>query len=271
MKDRAKSATPRRGASRLQPVEQKAEKVRKPRFTGLRHIPWPLLLVVVIVSGFIYGSVSLPSVFVKYLDKPVQHVVVTGQIGNINVSELKQAVLHLGEKGFVSTDMDALRERAEQFGWARAVKVQRFWPYGIELNVQEHVPVARWGEDSLLSSDGEVFHVPDTEPFKALPNLMGIEGQELEMMATYSDLSRLLAPIGLTIESLTRSSRGAWQLVCRNQLKLNLGRDQVSQKVSKFVSVYRLALYKNIEQIEQVDLRYTNGLAVAWKSQEQQI
>jgi cell division protein FtsQ len=98
-----------------------------------------------------------------------------------------------------------------------------------------------------------------------------VPGHELELMATYRDLSRLLAPVGMSIESLTRSSRGAWQLVCRNKLELNLGRDQINQKISKFVSVYKLALKEKIEQIERVDLRYTNGLAVAWKAQQEKI
>ena len=90
-------------------------------------------------------------------------------------------------------------------------------------------------------------------------------------MATYSDLNRQLAAAGLIIESLKQSSRGAWQLVCRNRLKLNLGRDRVNEKISKFVTVFKLSLHKQVEQIEQVDLRYTNGLAVAWKAPKKEL
>ncbi|GLQ33258.1 cell division protein FtsQ/DivIB [Litoribrevibacter albus] len=271
MRDHAQPRTPRRGASRLAAEDVVPKQKRKPKLLWLKHIPWPLLCLVMMLSGFIYGSASLAKLLVEYLDQPIQQVVISGDSSRLDVDKLKKTMLALGQQGFISADMTVLRNAAEEFGWVDTVKIQRFWPYGVELVVQEHVPVARWGNNALLSSEGEVFEVLDTEPFQVLPNLQSVEGRELEMMATYRDLSRLLSPVGLTIESLTRSSRGAWQLVCRNQLVLNLGRDQVSQKVSKFVTVYRLALHDKIEKIERVDLRYTNGLAVAWKAQEQQI
>jgi cell division protein FtsQ len=224
-----------------------------------------------VFSGFLYGGASLTRLLINYLDQPIQHVVVSGGSEQLNVAALKKRLLELGERGFISTDVSDLRNEAETFGWVDTVKIRRFWPYGVELIVKEHVPVARWGDSALLSSEGEVFEVDDTEPFSALPKLYSVPGHELELMATYRDLSRLLAPVGMSIESLTRSSRGAWQLVCRNKLELNLGRDQINQKISKFVSVYKLALKEKIEQIERVDLRYTNGLAVAWKAQQEKI
>ena len=270
MRDKQRSVSPRRGASRLAKPEVEV-KQRKPKLIWLKHIPWPLLSLVVLISGFIYGAVVATKVMIEYLDQPIQLVVVKGDTENLDVAELKSQVLQLGESGFVSTDMDAVRTLTERFGWVQSVKIKRFWPYGVELTIEEHIPVARWGTQHLLSSEGETFEVVDTTGFRDLPELYGNEGQELELMASYRDLSHLLASIGMSIESLTRSSRGAWQLVCRNKLKLNLGRDQVNQKVSKFVSVYKLTLHKKIEQIEHIDLRYTNGLAVAWKSQEQKI
>lgn len=271
MRDKAKPTEPRRGASRTVSVESKPGRRKRPSLVWLKHIPWPLILVVMVLSGFIYGSASLTRMFINYLDQPIQRVVISGDTNQLDVARLKETLLAIGQAGFVSTDMSELRAEAETFGWVDTVKIHRFWPYGIELTVNEHIPVARWGEHALLSSEGEVFQVADTAEFGVLPKLNADEGHELEMMATYRDLSRLLAPIGMSIESLTRSSRGAWQLVSRNKIQLNLGRDRVGQKVSKFVTVYKLALQDKVEQIERVDLRYTNGLAVAWKAQQQKI
>jgi cell division protein FtsQ len=272
MRKTTSPAKPKRGASRHQVASDvKPVKKRVRRGAFLKNIPWPLLCVVLFVSGFGYGSFTLSRLFVDYLDQPIQNVVILGDTENLNADQLTHRVMLEGQAGFVSTDMEQVREIAESFGWVRTVKIRRFWPYGVELNIDEHVPVARWGNGSLLSNEGEVYPVANTARFTSLPNLFGNEGQELELMATYSELSRQLAPVGLSIESLTRSSRGAWQLILRNELKLELGREQVSQKISNFVSVYKLTLHKQIEQIEQVDLRYTNGLAVSWKAREQKI
>ncbi|GAA3909512.1 cell division protein FtsQ/DivIB [Litoribacillus peritrichatus] len=262
-------STPRRGASRKVTEREPRKPRKKVRLDWFSRIPWSVLVVVMFVSGFIYSALFLGKEFIAFLDRPIVNVAISGDVAHVDSRALKQNVLEFGQKGFLSSDMEQLRQETERRGWIKTVVVKRFWPYGVELVLTEHTPVARWGERALLSAEGEVFEVVDTAPFSGLPVLDGSIGQELELMATYSDLNRQLSTVGLSIESLTQSSRGAWQLTCRNELKLNLGRDRLNEKMNKFVKVYRLALHKKIEEIEQVDLRYTNGLAVAWKPSEQ--
>lgn len=265
----------RKGATRRVEPEHEGSTKTTRRFSGVKNvskgltrIPWPLLSLVLICGLVGYGVVSLGKSFYLYLDQPLIQVQVEGETRYVDVAALKSQILSQGKQGFVSSNMDHIRTEIEAFGWVKSAKLKRFWPYGLKVELDEHQPVARWGDQALLSAEGDVFEVPEQQAFTKLPKLTGIAGQELEMMAIYSDLNRQLWSLGLSIEHLHQSARGAWELVCNSGLKINLGKDQIQQKMSKFVKVYQLSLAKDIEKIEQVDLRYTNGLAVAWKAEE---
>ena len=49
-------------------------------------------------------------------------------------------------------------------------------------------------------------------------------------------------------------------------LQLLFGRDHLVEKVRRFAVVYEKELKEQIDKIERVDLRYANGLAVAWRT-----
>ena len=44
-----------------------------------------------------------------------------------------------------------------------------------------------------------------------------------------------------------------------------IGRDQISEKIRRFNLVWAAGLNKYVKNIAAVDLRYPNGLAVAWR------
>ena len=44
------------------------------------------------------------------------------------------------------------------------------------------------------------------------------------------------------------------------------GRDHLIEKMRRFAVVHEKELKEQIDKIERVDLRYANGLAVAWRA-----
>ena len=44
-----------------------------------------------------------------------------------------------------------------------------------------------------------------------------------------------------------------------------LGREQVGEKIKRLALVWESGLSQQVKQIKTIDLRYPNGLAVAWK------
>jgi cell division protein FtsQ len=55
-------------------------------------------------------------------------------------------------------------------------------------------------------------------------------------------------------------------LVLTDGLVISIGDGDVSEKIKRFITAHEQYLSKNLNEVKKVDLRYTNGLAVEWKS-----
>ena len=58
---------------------------------------------------------------------------------------------------------------------------------------------------------------------------------------------------------------GAWRVETDEGIELVLGREQVGEKIKRLALVWESGLSQQVKQIKTIDLRYPNGLAVAWK------
>ena len=63
----------------------------------------------------------------------------------------------VGRNGLVSVDLAAVSLAVRQIPWVDRARVGRAWPQGLTVEVVEQIPVARWGEASLLNARGEIF------------------------------------------------------------------------------------------------------------------
>jgi cell division protein FtsQ len=125
--------------------------------------------------------------------------------------------------------------------------------------VEEHVPLARWGDGELVNIHGERFAGrTDT----ALPLFVGPPGAEGEVARQYLRFAATVAPLGTALERVVLTPRFAWQLRLANGLHLMLGRDadQADARLRRFVAIYPSVERK--KQHEYVDLRYPNGFAL---------
>jgi cell division protein FtsQ len=126
--------------------------------------------------------------------------------------------------------------------------------------------VAFWNENSLLSTTGEIFN-PASETFPVgLPHFVGPDGQQISMLEFYSKINNLLNPLHLKLKRLELSPYLSWDLEFANGMKVRLGYKDVLTRVSHFVKVYQKIVGERAADVDYVDLRYPNGLAVRWKT-----
>ena len=85
-------------------------------------------------------------------------------------------------------------------------------------------------------------------------------------MLQYRQISQLLRPHGLQVAELRSDEKMAWQLMLGNGLTVVIGRDQVLEKIKRFLAVYKTRLREKQSEIVLVDVRYNNGVAVRWRS-----
>jgi cell division protein FtsQ len=82
------------------------------------------------------------------------------------------------------------------------------------------------------------------------------------MAAQFSVFASLLAPIGRVPVKLRLSERRAWEVELDNGAVLELGRNDLTARLQRFVSAYQNTVGKLPAQAYRIDLRYPNGFAL---------
>ena len=170
---------------------------------------------------------------------------------------------------FFTVDLERVRNSLEKLPWVREARVERRWPDTLVVSLVEHVPLARWNDDALVSEGGDVFGAAESAK---LPRLAGPEGSSAEVVAAYHRYQAALAPVGLTIDELRLSARRAWRMRLDSGMEVALGRQQTDARLARFVRLYARLFGPQPAENGQppavlpvplmVDLRYPDGFAV---------
>jgi len=263
-----KTAT-RRGATRQAPARgARRAAVRKTPRQWLKRI-WTVIsfavlaaLVIALVLNAERGWLLLK----PHVNPPISTVRVLGDLTAKNRLAVQKKSMTYSTGAFFSVDITAVRNAVEELPWVASAEVSRIWPDQLQVIIQEQLPVARWGNDALLSTQGYLFLAMDVEAYEHLPQLFGPENTQVRVMQQYLTFSQALRPLGYSIKQLEMRERGSWFVTTQTGLQLLFGRDHLVEKVRRFAVVYENELKQQIDKIERVDLRYANGLAVAWRA-----
>lgn len=205
-----------------------------------------------------------------WLDKPISEVSIKGQVHHLDGQGLAIALADQIKAPLLSLDVRRLRDEALANPWVHSAEVRRQWPAAVQVSIAEQVPVARWGDRGLLNHQGDIFWPDLSAGYDFLPKLNGPAHETRAIIAQFHDLSALFSSAGLRINGLTLESRGAWNLELDNGIHVVVGRDQLMPRLRRFLSIYEAELVQVAEKIDQIDIRYTNGVAVRWRTEERQ-
>ena len=201
------------------------------------------------------------------LDQPIRTVEVTGRFQHVAPAQIERLVARqVRNQGLLTVDLAAVSRALHTLPWVDAVSVERDWPHGLSVLVVEQVAAARWGEDGLVNANGERFAAGLSRFPAGLARLSGPDGSEAEVTQRYLAMQRRLAEAGLNIQALRLDARGAWQLDLANGITVRLGRSQVDERFEKFMSAALGIVERRAPDISYVDMRYTNGFAIGWRS-----
>jgi cell division protein FtsQ len=191
------------------------------------------------------------------------------QLRRVNAATVRSTALPRIKGNFFTADLDAVRQAFEAVPWVRKAVVRREWPNQLIVAVEEHLPMATWGDDGkLLSAKGDVFtaNLDEAEEDGDLPAFGGPGGSEKEVLARFSELQDWFAPAKLVPRGVQLSDRYAWSVQMQNGMNVELGREQdkstLRNRVDRLVSIYPQLAARLQDRIESVDMRYPNGLAL---------
>ncbi|KXS47573.1 MAG: cell division protein FtsQ, partial [Marinobacter sp. T13-3] len=200
------------------------------------------------------------------MDQQIVAVDVHGDfIGESRVAIERAAGEWVG-KSYFATDLEAIKSELEQRPWVASAAVKRVWPGRLEIDIREKKPLAYWTDGRLVSRSGELFTPPNPEVAGRLPRLAGPDERVREVIAMARTMSERLVGHGLGFAGLSLETRGAWTLTLNSGVEVVLGRDQVSRRFERFITVYENRLASRLNEVSRVDARYSNGVAVQWKA-----
>jgi len=196
---------------------------------------------------------------------PIKNVEVKSEFIRISEQQIQAIVAQNDLGGFFDTDVDSITASMRQLPWLETVTVRRVWPDTLQLEIRERKAIAYWNKDALLTVDGSVFS-PDAQSYpKGLPQLTGPVGTEKNVLKNYITLNADLKALNLNINELELDTRRAWIAGLDDGTVLDLGRKKINSRLQRFISIYADHIVTQKDNIDVVDLRYTNGFAVRWK------
>ena len=198
--------------------------------------------------------------------RPITDVKVTGTLRHVSPAQMKALIGPSLERGYFGIDVSQIRATLEALPWVERAQVRQSWPNRLEIGIHEHVPRARWGEHELLSYTGERFRPSPASIPKGLPLLSGPVDSEHRVLEQYQQFSELLKIAGLDIRGVSVDTRGSWRVTLDNGLVMLLGRKRMDKRLWRIARVYPVVVKPRVEDIERVDLRYSNGFAISWRN-----
>ncbi len=195
----------------------------------------------------------------------VKHVRIEGNLKNVDKPALQEAITAFLKEGMLHLPIKDIRQQVLKNKWVDDVRIQKRWPDTLHLLVTEQRPVAHWQKAAYLNYRGEAFFPQHIVEFDELPALSGPEGNGADVLGIYQHLSAIAASRGMRVASLDLDELGSYSATLNNGVLLALGSIGVEQNINTFAFIFDKHLMNVQQKIKSIDLRYGNGMAVAWR------
>ena len=239
-------------------------------FGNLRLVSSRVLVGILQLRGSLLGiavalTIGVAMIFTGLsLDTETRLVEFVSVDGEINPQQRSEVLILLSSLSLSNTNISFLRSRIESVSWIARVSVERHWPNSLVVNVVPEKAIALWNDNAFINDRGEVF-LSDYAHGLRLAQLYGPVGSEREVMREYQLISNALLKVGRSIEILKLNDRGAWALTNDLGIEALLGKDELMERMRRLVLVTeRIELMGRLDEIQQIDTRYSNGVAVSW-------
>lgn len=239
-------------------AKRRAPAKQAPSFRWRKSYNWIFLLLPLAAAG--YQLHKMDAVL------PIRTVMLSGEFEHLDQAEIEQFLRAYIGQGFFSLDIRELQQNLHARDWTESVSIRRVWPDKLRVRIIEKKPVARWDDKHLLSSTARVYRA-DTKAFAHLPLVHARGLDPASALQRFRDLQARFEQVGERLVALEIDSRGSIDVELINGLQIRLGRDDVERKVARLASIYDAQILPRREQIQRLDMRYSNGFAVAWKQE----
>lgn len=216
------------------------------------------------ITLIIYAFIFLLSIFVALqllarADLPIRQISIIGEYQHIDKEQVDLIANEYIEGNFFSINLDQTRQAFKKLAWIREIAIRKKFPDTLEVTIEEHKPIARWGRIGLVNNYGEIFNAASQDE---LPLFIGYENFVKEMTLKFMEMNKILSKELMQVGTITLSERLSWEVITDNQVRVILGKDNIIKKLNLFTNNYQNILAELKNRIEYVDLRYKDGFSV---------
>lgn len=199
---------------------------------------------------------------------PIRVVKIETTYNFVKPKQLRTVVRNNLRGNFFTASVGQLEQGFKSIPWVAKAEVRRSWPAKLTIKLTEQQPIARWNADGVVNVAGKVFYPKVGTIPSGLPQLYGPNNSADEVIDFYQKVNSELKPIKLKATRISLTKRLSWQIWLNDHISVMLGRQQVQQRLLRFIDLYPQLIGKRAKMVEYVDMRYPNGLAIKWKKQK---
>ena len=226
-------------------------------------------LLMLLATVLTFGTFAL--VAADQLYRPDTFVIdqlkIKGSFRYLQPQQIEAAVNQQEVGNFFSIELSSIKQRVESLAWVQSAEIRREWPNTLLIEVVEQQPVMRFNADRWVNLQGEVIDLPESVAQGQTVTLTGKEKDSAMMLQQAYRWKQQLLESGLELIGLTLTARRAYGLILRqisteSEFEVLLGRDEVEQRLARFQMLFDGQYRLSDQQLQRVDARYPNGLAV---------
>lgn len=213
------------------------------------------------------GWVLFKSIAQEKVRFPIRQVIIEGEYWQVPQADLEKIIAPYTERGYFFANLFSLqRKLKDDEPWIQSSAVSRQWPDTIRIILSQKTAVATLNNNALVTQDGQVFSPPVSTFPPDLPVLLGPKEKAAELLKQYQVFTSAADSVNLSIIQLELSSEGNWSVKLSNKIVVMLGEDDILARFKRFTKVYEQVFVPQHREPSSVDMRYSHGMAVNWKS-----
>lgn len=195
---------------------------------------------------------------------------IVDSLQHVSFDDMDEALVPYLSQSFWEVDLTKLKHSLEQVNWIENATIKRSWPGYLEISIDEHEPIARWGDQDLISKSGDIFRPATQQGFEDLIHLRGDRLQAPALLAVLEVFQESLSVLNWQVVSLSQQVDGVFRLKFASGQELIIDYVNWTTKLPRFVKAYPMFSKKLVESAQSFDLRYSNGVAVKVSSPSSQ-
>jgi cell division septal protein FtsQ len=198
---------------------------------------------------------------------PIKNVSIESKI--INVSEydvFEKSKNYLDSKSFFNFKINILKKEIEKVPWVKSADIRRVYPGKIKIYIEEHTPIAIWNNKSYVNDVGDIFLTQEIK--KNLPVIISNQSGNKIMFLYFSLLLKYISDYNFDIEikKIEENDIRSLSAHLSSGIIVKFGSKDIRNKIHAFVKIYNTLNSSDLEKIGYIDMRYSNGFSIGWKS-----